>query len=79
MPMLFLLVAVLLCNLGDRSIDLNKQLPPDLQAMDFVISIEPFYARLYIYEPDAPKHFQQCCSNKATSVIHVPTGNGHFA
>ena len=78
MPTLLFLVAVLSCKPGDRLIDLNAKVPHNLKIMDFVVSVEPFYARLYIYEPDSPENFQQCCSNKSTSVIRVPIGDGRF-
>jgi hypothetical protein len=78
MPTLFFLVAILSCKPGDRSIDLSTKMPHNLKTMDFVVSVDPFYARLYIYGPDSPENFQQCCSNKSTSVIRLPTGDGRF-
>jgi hypothetical protein len=73
-----LLVAALACQTGDRLIDLSGKLPRNLQFMDFVVSVEPFYTRFYIYQFGFPDSFQQCCSNKATSVLRVPIGNGRF-
>lgn len=78
MPTLLLLIAVLSCKPGDRAIDLTTKVPHNLKTMDFVVSVEPFYARLYIYGPDSPEDFQQCCNNKPTSVIRLPTGDGRF-
>jgi hypothetical protein len=46
--------------------------------MDFVVSVEPFSARFYIYQLGFPDSFQQCCSNKPTSVLRVPIGIGRF-
>jgi hypothetical protein len=46
--------------------------------MDFVVSVEPFSARFYIYQLGFPDSFQQCCSNKPTSVLRVPIGTGRF-
>ena len=63
---------------GERLIDLTGKLPRGLQFMDIVVSVEPFYARLYIYQLGFPDSFQQCCSNKPTSVLRVPIGNGRF-
>jgi hypothetical protein len=73
-----LLVAVLACQPGDRLIDLSSKIPRGLQFMDLVVSVEPFYTRFYIYQPGFPDSFQQCCSNKPTSVLRVPTGDGRF-
>jgi hypothetical protein len=73
-----LLVAALACQPGDRLIDLSGRLPRGLQYMDFVVSVEPFYTRFYIYQLGFPESFQQCCSNKPTSVLRVPIGTGRF-
>jgi hypothetical protein len=73
-----LIIAALVCQPGERLIDLSRELPRGLQFMDFVVSVEPFYARLYIYQLGFPDSFQQCCSNKPTSVLRVPIGNGRF-
>jgi hypothetical protein len=73
-----LIVAALICQPGDRLIDLGGKIPRGLQFVDFVISVEPFYARLYIYQPGYPDSFQQCCSDKPTSVLRVPVGAGRF-
>jgi hypothetical protein len=73
-----LIVVALMCQPGERLIDLSRELPRGLQFMDFVVSVEPFYARLYIYQLGFPDSFQQCCSNKPTSVLRVPIGDGRF-
>jgi hypothetical protein len=73
-----LLVAALACQPGDRLIDLSGKLPRNLQFMDFVVSMAPFYTRFYIYQLGFPDSFQQCCSNKATSVLRVPIGDSRF-
>jgi hypothetical protein len=73
-----LLIAALTCQGGDRLVDLSGKLPRALQYMDFVVSVDPFYARIYIYQLGFPDSFQQCCSNKPTSVLRVPIGTGRF-
>ena len=73
-----LIIAALACQPGDRLIDLSGKIPRGLQFMDFVISVEPFYARFYIYQLGYPDSFQQCCSNKPTSVLRVPVGAARF-
>ena len=39
-----LIIAALVCQPGERLIDLSRELPRGLQFMDFVVSVEPFYA-----------------------------------
>jgi hypothetical protein len=73
-----LLVMALACQPGDRLFDLHGKLPRDSEFMDLVITVQPFYTRLYIYQPGVPGNFQQCCSDKPTSVLRVPIGDGQF-
>lgn len=73
-----LLAVALACQPGDRLIDLGGKLPRDLRFIDLVISVKPFYARLYVYQPGFPDSFQQCCSNKPASVLRVPVSGGRF-
>jgi len=73
-----LLLAALACQPGERLLDLSGKLPPGLQSLDLVVTVEPFYARIYVYEAGFPDSFQQCCSNKRTSVLKVPVGSGRF-
>jgi hypothetical protein len=73
-----LIVAALACQPGDRLIDLSGKIPRGLQYLDFVVSVEPFYTRLYIYQLGYPDSLQQCCSNKPASVLRVPVGAGRF-
>jgi hypothetical protein len=73
-----LLIAALACQPGERQIDLAGKIPRALKFLDIVVSVQPSYARLYIYQLGFPDSFQQCCSNKATSVLRVPIGTGQF-
>src|SRR5258707_14687786 len=73
-----LLVVALACQPGDRLIDLSDKLPRGLQYMDLIVSVEPFYTRIYIYQLGYPDSLQRCCSNKPTSVMRVPIGTGRF-
>jgi hypothetical protein len=77
MEKLFILAA-LACQPGDHFIDLGDKIPRGLQFIDLVISVEPFYTRFYIYQVGFPERFQQCCSNKPTSVLRVPVGDRQF-
>lgn len=49
------IIAGLACQPGDRLIDLSGKIPRGLQCMDFVISVEQFYARFYIYQLGYPR------------------------
>ena len=49
-----LLAAALACQPGDRLIDLSSQIPRGARSIDFVVSLEPFYTRFYIYQPGFP-------------------------
>jgi hypothetical protein len=49
-----LLVAAPACEPGDRLIDLSSKIPRSVRSMDFVVSLEPFYTRFYIYQPRLP-------------------------
>jgi hypothetical protein len=73
-----LILAALACQPGDRLIDLSGKLPRGLQFMDIIVTVEPFYARFYIYQLGFPDSFQQCCNNKPTSVLRGPVGTGRF-
>src|ERR1700712_5968608 len=54
-----LLVAALACLPGDRLIDLSSKIPREVRSMDFVVSLEPFYTRFYIYQPGFPDSLQR--------------------
>ena len=73
-----LLLIALICQPGDRALDLNGKLPRNLKSLDLIVSVAPFYARIYVYEAGYPDSFQQCCSNKRTSVLRVPIVGGRL-
>jgi hypothetical protein len=73
-----LIVAALVCQPGDRLIDLSGKIPRGLQYIDFIVSVQPFYTRLYMYQLGYPDSLEQCCSNKPTSVLRMPVGAGRF-
>jgi|SRR3954451_19402036 len=54
-----LIVIALACLPGDRLIDLSSKLPRGVRSMDFVVSLEPFYTRFYIYQPGFPDSLQR--------------------
>jgi hypothetical protein len=64
-----LLIAAVLARLpGNRLIVWSGKLPRGLQFLDFIVTVESFYTRLYIYQLGYPQSIQHCC-NKPTSVI----------
>jgi hypothetical protein len=73
-----LIAAVLACQPGDRAIDLRDKIPREVQNIDLLVTVEPFYARFYIYQLGNPESMMQCCSNKRSSVIRISTGDGRF-
>jgi hypothetical protein len=78
MHWLLITAAALACVPGDRLIDLSSKIPRGVTSMDFVVSVEPYYTRFYIYQPGFPESVQHCCGNKPTSVIKVPVVDGRF-
>jgi hypothetical protein len=75
---ILILVAALGCQAGERLVDWSGKLPHRVQYMDLVVTLEPFYARIYIYQLGYPDSTQHCCNNKRTSVMRVPVGAGRF-
>jgi hypothetical protein len=74
----FLITAALACNPGDRLVDLRDKIPRGLRSIDLMVTVEPFYARFYIYQPGFPESLQHCCGNKPSSIIRVPVVDGRF-
>lgn len=72
------IVAALACLPGHRMIDIADRIAPNSKFVDIIVSVEPFYARFYIYPLGLPKDSQQCCGNKPTSVLRLPVGDGKF-
>ena len=73
-----LTMAALACNSGDRLVDLRDKIPRGHNSIDLMVTVEPFYARFYIYQPGFPDSIQQCCGNKPSSIIKVPVVDGRF-
>lgn len=73
-----LVTAALACNPGDRLVDLRDKIPRGMNSIYLVVTIAPFYARFYIYQPGFPDSVQNCCGNRPTSVIKVPVIDGRY-
>jgi hypothetical protein len=71
-------MAALACNSGDLLVDLRDKIPRGLNSIDLMATIEPFYARFYIYQPGFPESLQHCCGSKPSSIIKVPVVDGRF-
>jgi hypothetical protein len=61
-----LLTAALACNPGDRLVDLHDKIPRGMNSIYLVVTVDPFYARFYIYQPGFPDSVQHCCGNRPT-------------
>src|ERR1700733_8291153 len=73
-----LIAAVLACQPGDHSVDWSSKIPRDLRVAGFVVTVDPFYSRFFIYKPGYPESVQRCCNNKNASIIRMPVGDGRF-
>jgi hypothetical protein len=67
-----LIMAALACDSGDRLVDLRDKIPRGLNSIDLMVTVEPFYARFYIYQAGFPESLQHCCGNKPSSIIKCP-------
>jgi len=74
----FFVLLALACNPGDRLVDLSGKIPHAIKSIDLLISVEPFYARLYVYQPGFPDSMQSCCRNLRSSVLKLPVIDGRF-
>jgi hypothetical protein len=68
----------LACDSGDLLVDLRDKIPRGLNSIDLMVTVEPFYARFYIYQPGFPESLQHCWCNKPSSIIKVPVVDGRF-
>src|SRR5258708_32748360 len=73
-----LIMAALACNPGDRLVDLRDKIPRGLNSIDLMVTVEPFYARFYIYQPGFPDSLRHRCGNKPSSIIKAPVVDGRF-
>ena len=73
-----LIMAALACNPGDRLVDLRDKIPRGLNSIDLMVTVEPFYARFYIYQPGFPESLQHCCGNKPSSDYQGARGRRPF-
>lgn len=75
---LALTLIALACNPGDRLLDLSGKLPRAIKSIEILVSVEPLYTRVYVYQPGFPESSQSCCRNQANSVLKLPVIDGRF-
>ena len=73
-----LIAAWLACQPGHRLIDWSDRIPRGTLLADVLVTVEPFYTRLSIYQPGHFETVQRCCNGRQASVMHVPIENGRF-
>lgn len=71
-------LAALMCNPGDRLLDLSGKLPSTAKSIDLLVLVEPFYTRLHIYQPGFPESVQSCCHSQHSSVVRLPVIDGRW-
>ena len=73
-----LIAALLACQPGHRLIDWSLQVPHGTFLADILVTVEPFYTRLSIYQPGHFETVQRCCNGRQASVMHVPIEDGRL-
>jgi len=73
-----LVAALLACQPGHRLVDWSDRIPAGAFLADFLVTVEPFYTRLSIYQPGHFDDARRCCNGRQVSVIRVPIENGRF-
>jgi hypothetical protein len=73
-----LIVALLACQPGHRLIDWSDRIPRGTILADILVTVEPFYTRLSIYQPGHFETVQRCCSGRQASMIRIPIADGRF-
>ena len=73
-----LIAALLCCQPGDRLVDWGGRFPSGTHVAALLVTVKPFYARLWIYQPGRPDTIQRCCNDKPASVMRIPISDGKF-
>jgi len=73
-----LIAALLACQPGDRLIDWSDRMPPGTTLANVLVTVEPFYTRLSIYQPGHFETVQRCCNGRQASMIRIPIEDGRF-
>jgi hypothetical protein len=59
-------------------IDWSSKIPNGTLLADILVTVDPFYTRLSIYQPGHFDTVQRCCNGRPVSVMRVPIENGRF-
>ena len=73
-----LIAALMACQPGHRLIDWSLRVPRGTFLADILVTVEPFYARLSIYQPGHFETAQRCCNGRQASVMHVLIEDGRL-
>ena len=72
------IAALLACQPGHRLVDWSHRISRGTCLADILVSVEPFYTRLSIYQPGHFETVQRCCNGRQASVMHVPIEDGRL-
>jgi len=75
---IILIAALLACQPGHRLIDWSDRIPRGTVLADILVTVEPFYTRLSIYQPGHFETVQRCCKGGRASMMRVPIEDGRF-
>ncbi|MGO9360602.1 MAG: hypothetical protein ACLP1D_23515 [Xanthobacteraceae bacterium] len=73
-----IIAAALACQPGHRLIDWSDRLPAGTYAAEFIVTINPFYARVLVYRPGHLEEMQRCCSGRQISTVRLPITDGRL-
>ena len=73
-----LIAALLACQPGDRLIDWSDRIPRGTFLANILVTVEPYYTRLSIYQPGHFETVQRCCKGRQASVMRVPVEDGRL-
>jgi hypothetical protein len=73
-----LIAVVLACQPGHRLVDWHDRIPREINSADMVVTLNPFYTRLFIYPAGHPEMMQRCCNNRQISVFRMPVVDRRF-
>jgi hypothetical protein len=74
-----LIAALLSCRPGDRLVvDYSGRFPSGTHVASMLVTVEPFYTRLSIYQPGHMDTVHRCCNGRPASVIRMAISDGKF-
>jgi len=73
-----LIAAALACRPGDQLIDWSARLPPGPFLADFIVTLNPFYARVLVYPPGRFDLVERCCDGRPLYSLRTTITDGRF-